>query len=205
MKIKKWVGGCTTVGLAVSVVLSGATLVAAPASAAIPATVRLAVSDGPSWTSTTAKANFAPGVSTVLLVKNTYPDAIAIATPLAAKLGAPLLVVDGGGGSQDTATLAALDYLKPSRGLLIGPDWSPKFPIYGSIASKVATVEMINGPGRIGLSEAVAQKFAQSSSDAFIASGVNASDTATAASAAAALRVPLVLTETATIPLPPAP
>lgn len=172
-------------------------MAAIPVSAATPATVRLSVADGPTWTATTARQNFAPGVPTVLLVRSSYPEALAIATPLAAKLGAPLLVADGSGGSEDTATFEALDYLKASKALLIGPDWTPKFPIYGQVASRVTTTEPVNGPGRIGLSAAVAQKFAQSSGDAFIASGLNTSDTATAASAAAALRVPLILTETA--------
>jgi len=183
--------------LAVSLTISGLLLTTETASAAVPGTARLAVSDGPVWTANSVKAKFATGVQTVLLVKNSYPDAVALATPLAAKLNAPLLIVDGGGGTQDTATLDALDYLKPSKGLLIGPDWSPKFPIYGAVASKVANLETVNGPGRIGLSEAVAQKFPDSSSDAFVASGVDASDIATASSAASALRVPLVLTETA--------
>lgn len=170
------------------------TLVESAAEAAPLIGTRISAADGPSWSAAYARANWGPGVPTVVLVRSQFPDATAIATPLAAMLDAPLLTIDGSGGSQDTASYAALDYLKPQRALLIGPSWTPKYPAYGAVAQRVPSLEPVNGPGWIGLSQVVAQKFSASSSAA-LASGGATADTSTATSAAAALKVPLILTE----------
>ncbi len=98
------------------------------------------------------------------------------------------------GGSQDAETYAALDVLKPKKALLIGPDWSPKHPIYSGVVQRVPVIERVNGYGPLGLSQEVATKFVSAGDTAVLAES-GGTDMVTAASVASVLNTPLMLTE----------
>lgn len=155
---------------------------------------RIASENGPTWSASYARQNWAPGVSTVVIVRSQYASSIAIATPLAAHLNVPLLIADGSGSSQDAETYAALDALNPKNALLVGPGWSPKHGIYAGVTQRVSATEIVNGPGVLGLSQQVAKKFASAGNSAVLAEA-GGSDIVTAVSAASVLDTPLMLTE----------
>jgi putative cell wall-binding protein len=149
--------------------------------------------------------NVTNSYTVVLATGENFPDALA-ATPLAAQMGAPLLLTPG--ASLPQVVIDELERLKPWRVMIIGgPDVVSK-GIADTIALMGAKIDRVAGDDRYETSVEVAQKYAQQlefdgivwDKGVFVARGDAFPDALAAGPAAAGMHRPVLLTPPAALP-----
>ena len=147
-----------------------------------------------------AMDTYPTGADTVVVVTGAdYPDGLA-AAPLAAPLGAPVLLTRP--DSLPDATAGALRALAPTSVVVVGGPGAVSVPVADQIASLVGVpVVRIAGPDRYATAAAVANlAFPGGAPVTWIATGAAYPDALTGAAAVAALGGPLLLARVATVP-----
>lgn len=149
--------------------------------------------------------NITNSYTVVLATGENFPDALA-ATPLAAQMGAPLLLTPG--ASLPQVVSAELERLKPWRVMIIGgPDVVSK-GVADTIAAMGAKIDRVAGDDRYETSVEVAQKYVQQlgfdgvvwDKGVFVARGDAFPDALAAGPAAAGMHRPVLLTPPAALP-----
>jgi putative cell wall-binding protein len=147
-------------------------------------------------TSATLATRFPIGTDTVYLASG--QDA-ALADALtggawAGQQGAPVLLTRP--DRVDPATRDALDTLQPSRVVVLGGPGAVSSAVYTGVGAD----ERVAGANRYGTAVAIARRFADEQSGAFVASGQAFPDALTGAALAASLRQPLLLSGSTRMP-----
>ncbi|MBN2848423.1 MAG: cell wall-binding repeat-containing protein, partial [Coriobacteriia bacterium] len=149
--------------------------------------------------------NITNSYTVVLATGENFPDALA-ATPLAAQMGAPLLLTRG--ASLPQVVIDELERLKPWRVMIVGgPDVVSK-GVTDAIFAMGAQVDRVAGDDRYETSVEVAQKYVQQlgfdgivwDKGVFVARGDAFPDALAAGPAAAGMHRPVLLTRPAALP-----
>jgi putative cell wall-binding protein len=155
-------------------------------------------------TSAAISANaFPAGAATVVIASGTdFPDALA-AGPLAASIGAPILLTSP--TALPPATAAELDRLDPTRVLLVGGPNAISQAVVDAVVAATAgalpvDVERIAGANRFATAALVGAAAFASPTTVYVASGRSFPDALAAAPAGGVLDRPILLTETAALP-----
>lgn len=155
-----------------------------------PASQRISGSDRYATSVAISKAGFAPGVPVVYIASGeNFPDALA-AAPAASLLGGPLLLTPP--GSLPPVVLSELNRLAPARIVVVGSEVAVSEDVVERLET-VAPTERIAGDDRFETSRSIVADAFDSSSVAYLATGLNFPDALTAGAAAAKVDAPVVL------------
>lgn len=131
-----------------------------------------------------------------------FPDALS-AVPVAARLGAPLLLTER--NSLPIATRDALRKIKPERIVVVGGEGVVAPPLYRQLGSLASKTERYAGANRFATVAATAlAEFPGGAATVYIAAGSPFADALSAGPAASLSGGPLLLVESASIPAPTA-
>ena len=141
-----------------------------------------------------------PGtVDTVVLASGDgFADSLS-ATPLAAKLGAPMLL--SGPAALSAATAAEISRLNPAKVIIIGGSGAIGKSIETQLAASYE-VERYSGSERYETSRVIATKGWTSATEAFVATGAGFADGLAAGAAAGMQEAPLILVDGSASQLP---
>ncbi|GLK17930.1 cell wall-binding repeat-containing protein [Herbiconiux flava] len=137
---------------------------------------------------------FPDGADRVFVVTGRgYADALP-AGAAAASLGAPVLLVDGGASSADTATRAALASGGTSTATVVGGVNAVSAGVAATLGAKIS-VERISGADRFASAVALNRSVHSSADTVYIATGMNFPDGLTGGALAGSLGAPLYLSQ----------
>jgi putative cell wall-binding protein len=156
------------------------------------ATTRLAGSGREATAAAVARAAHPQGAGQVVLASaGTFPDALA-GGPLAASLGAPLLLT--GPTALAPVTREAITALGARTLTLLGGSSAISPSLERDLRDQGFTVRRISGPSRIETAAAIAEAVEGDGSRAFLASAGGFADALSSAAPAGILRAPVLLT-----------
>jgi putative cell wall-binding protein/beta-lactamase class A len=114
-----------------------------------------------------------------------FPDALAGAGA-AARLGAPVLLIDGAAAALDPATAGLLGGLDLERIVILGGPATVSDRIALELQNYAPTIERIGGADRFAVAVAISERFVPTAHMALITTGLNFPDALTGAALAAA-------------------
>lgn len=192
------VAAAVVLAVAAVTAISGPTAIAvtpvtAPAAAATSAD-RIAGSDRYATAVSVSTAAFAPGVERVFLASGAdYPDALS-AAPIAAALGAPLLLTAP--TTLPAVVATELQRLAPTAEVVIvGGLGVVSAAVEARVAQLGFTVVRVQGANRYATSRAMVERFAVPSTTVYLATGRNYPDALAAAAAAGSAGAPVMLVD----------
>nr|NLI49429.1 L,D-transpeptidase family protein [Propionibacterium sp.] len=134
------------------------------------------------------------GGTAVIATGENYPDALS-AGSLFASFQGPILLNDPSGGL-DSATLAELTRLNPSRVVLLGGTGVVPNTVSTQVKGLGFTVERLSGDDRYATARAIARRaYPTSASEVFVSTGVNFPDGLAAGPLAGARQGPVLLSD----------
>ncbi|WP_223694579.1 cell wall-binding repeat-containing protein [Leifsonia poae] len=141
-----------------------------------------------------------PGATSLYLATGTaFPDALS-ASAAAGAAGRPVLLVDGGASSIDSATRALFAKNKVTSVTIVGGPVAVSAGIAASIGTTGAAVTRIAGADRFTTSNAINQASFTTADSVYLATGVTFPDALAGAAIAGAKKVPLLITPSACLP-----
>lgn len=150
-------------------------------------------------TRSAALADYPNGAQTVYLANGLdFPDSLA-GGPAAARANAPLLLTQQ--ASIPSATLKALDELRPKRVVVLGKNGAVGEAVVKSLRARGIEVERIGGEDRYDTAARIALKAFPAAKTVYLASGENFPDALAGVPVAGADGAPLLLTASAELPV----